>query len=337
MKRIFCHAVVWFLALGVGGQALAQGTAAPPAALGENAALRYWPGFHFLPKFDDKQQAVLDSWHADKVDTTAATALLTQGRRTLRYFHQGAAIQRCDWGLNFDEGFELLLPYLSMARDTARLAMLDARVRFDAGDTRGAVENLADAFCLARHAGAHDILVSIMVQYACEAMVADFVKPRIDKFNSADRAYLLTRLETLPAGGSIERSVRVERETGLNWIIRAVEKAKDRPDWAEDTIKPFVNMSGKPVFDSKNPQELIDQLKAMRPMYDEAEAALQLSPEAARAKLAELKNRTVEFTACRAFFPDYSRVYDKHSESEARMAQLKALLHGPAGEKNGGK
>src|SRR3954471_19114802 len=100
----------------------------PGGELADNAALRYWPAFNFLPQADSHQEQALENWRTAPLDSGAAK-LLDAGATSLRYLHDGAKQQRCDWGLEYEQGFELLLPHLQKARTLARLAALHARQR----------------------------------------------------------------------------------------------------------------------------------------------------------------------------------------------------------------
>src|SRR3954469_15393062 len=138
----------------------AEPAGAPPTAQGgplaDNAALQYWPAFHFLPASNPENDKVLEGWETTAANDPAAAKLLAGP--SLRYLHDGAKHQRVDWGLDYSQGFGLLLPHAGLARNLSRLAFLQAHQRALGGDPAGAVEDIADAMVLARHVSTDGIL-----------------------------------------------------------------------------------------------------------------------------------------------------------------------------------
>src|SRR3954452_20867427 len=104
-----------------------------PPDLGANAALKYWQAFAELPKLTDAQEHKLNAEYLTMPLDAEARAMVAGADYAFRMMHRAAALPRCDWGLDYDEGVELLLPHAQAARALSTLTCLRARIRFDQG------------------------------------------------------------------------------------------------------------------------------------------------------------------------------------------------------------
>ena len=127
MLRAFCLAMtILLLPLG-------YASADAPLDLGDNAALKYWQAFAQLPKFTDAQEHKLNAEFLTMPLDAARTGNRDQGRLRVADDAPSGSVPRCDWGLGYEEGIELLLPHAQAARTLATLACLRARIRFEDG------------------------------------------------------------------------------------------------------------------------------------------------------------------------------------------------------------
>src|SRR5579871_3125082 len=78
--------------------------------LGQNAALQYWPAFHFLPN-SEADLKKLSEWRTLDLDDKSESLI-----GSLRYLHAGAQLKQCDWGVDLSQGPYTLLPFLNKAR-----------------------------------------------------------------------------------------------------------------------------------------------------------------------------------------------------------------------------
>src|SRR5215210_158999 len=135
----------------------------PPVS--NNAALQYWQAFAMLPALDAKQEKLLENWSEAPLDD-AVSKLLDQSHPSLMFLHRAAKLQRCDWGLDYDDGISMLLPHLTKARVLSRLAALDARRAFEAHQGDRAREDAFGMVALAHQVGSDHTLVSVLVCYS---------------------------------------------------------------------------------------------------------------------------------------------------------------------------
>ena len=68
-----------------------------------NAALKYWQAFGLMPALDKDQEKLLHEWDKAPLDA-AALKLIDRSRKSLAYLHRGAKLDRCDWGLDYEDG-----------------------------------------------------------------------------------------------------------------------------------------------------------------------------------------------------------------------------------------
>lgn len=311
-------------------------TSAQPRAggdLGRNAALRYWQAFAAMPKLDEGQQKLLGAPPGDATDP-AADKLLEQGRNALLYLHRGAEIPACDWGLHREDGPYLLLPHLGKARELGRLASLHARRELASGNGAAAVDDVADALVLARHASSDlTAIISYLVQLNIERNSIETVAAHLASLDAASLDRLDRRLASLPPGGSMDACLRVERESFLDWAVSHLRQMKDQDPWKEKVLAPMSSSPESMVEIDKlveacggTRQGVLKQFEGARAYYDEAARIIQLPAEQFRTKLADLEQRMTSNPVAAAVMPTLAKVYDRDAAGRTRLTMLRAAV-----------
>lgn len=306
-----------------------------PAILhADNAALQYWRAFAVQPTLTEKQQKIAADWQTTAMNGEAR-ALIAQSTNALIELHRGAAISSCDWGLHFEDGMNLLLPYLGKARDLARLACLRARKEFEEGDDLAAIQDLADTLCLARHCGQDNIAICVLVQDAIEQNAYDTLTPHLGLLNQESLKELKQRLESLPAGGSLKGSAAAEQRLGIDWLIDRVEHVRDDAAF-QDLFKTLMvgSPAAKQIFPTPpTREELLAQLKELRPYYEKVTPLFDLPASQFHTQLAEFNKPYINIPAGKLLVTTYDRFYDRHMAAQTHFALLKGavaiLLSGP--------
>jgi hypothetical protein len=255
------------------GSVLAVAASAQPAdempKVSDNAALQYWQAFGMLPALDAEQEKLLEDWDTVPLDD-AAVKLLEQSRTSVMYLRRGAKLQRCDWGLDYNDGVSLHLPHLAKARTLARIAALDARQAFNQRRSNDAREDVMSLMALARHVGADPILVSTIVRYGIESLAIDAVTPHLPKMN-ADHAEAAAMFASLPQATTVRQSVFAEKKFFAEWIIRKLKDAEQtrKGSWREL----WVALAAPEMPDSLKGVDTYEQATKMMedflPVYDE--------------------------------------------------------------------
>src|SRR5262245_26555898 len=195
--------------------------------LGANAALKYWQGFALLPAMDQNQEKMLNEWNKVPLDA-AALKLIDESRQSITYLQQGAAIDRCDWGLDYDEGIRLLVPHGVKSRTLARLAALDARHEFEQAHWKAGWDDVVALLRLARHVESDPIMINQLVGCAIEGIAIDAAAPYLKELKSVQPAPLAGVLDSLTAAPTLSQMVLVEKRLGPIWLIKELKKAEQQ-------------------------------------------------------------------------------------------------------------
>src|SRR5208337_2047488 len=111
---------------------------------GGNAALKYWQAFATIAKFTDAENKKISECLTTPLDDDTRK-MLANAEYSLQMLHRGAALQRSDWGMSYEDGVYALLPHAAAARVLTSLACLRGRLRFEAGQNAEAIDDLLAA------------------------------------------------------------------------------------------------------------------------------------------------------------------------------------------------
>jgi hypothetical protein len=307
--------------------------AAPPERpKPDNAALLYWKAFVLMPQ-SKEDESYLDAW-----DTTPLGArvdeLLKSADYPLKALHDGAAVAKCDWGLNYEEGPALMMPHLVRARQLGRLALLRVRQRFARGDARGAIDDAAAVLKLGRDAG-DPILIAILVQYNIQNSATDAVAHALPKLDPAALTYLANQLAHAPADDAMRQVWATETQYMVNWVaerVMAVQAASD-DEWRRKVVAlPIFAGSaegGTPLRAEDLParQEMPKVLDAIRAYYREMEGLTDAPIDRQDQQFSDLRSRYAQEGALFKFLtPDVSKVFQRRRQWQVRRQMLLAAV-----------
>ena len=207
---------------------LRNASADAPADPGANAALSYWQAFASLPKFTDAEGQKLNAEVLTMPLDAHAREVVTRAEYSLQMMHYGAALRRCDWGINYEEGIYARLPHGPAARLLASLACLRARIRFEEGRPADAIDDILASMTLGRHVSQDGVLIVLLVGYGIEHRVSETLALYLPKLDAKTIKDLKTRLDALPPGGSPAEALKLEEKVGLDWFVRTVKESKDK-------------------------------------------------------------------------------------------------------------
>jgi hypothetical protein len=164
-----------------------------------NAALLY--SRTWMLEVDNSLRKLADVNWADPgfTITPDITAALAANRGIIDGLLRASAVDDCDWGIDYDLGFEAMLPHLSKLRSSARALAVDARVKALQGDSAGAAQRVAAIFDLSRHAGGDQLLIVSLVSQAIANLGADLTDALRPSLTPQGKALVLaaaSRLDT---------------------------------------------------------------------------------------------------------------------------------------------
>jgi hypothetical protein len=257
-------------------------SAALPAAgqvdLADNAALQYWKAFASVPATSDQQMDALKKALDEGTLDSSLRPLIASSQPALRELHKGARLKQCAWGISREEGINAVFPHLSKARQLTRLACLRAEASFQDGQAEEAIEDIAAVMTLARHVGQDSILISLLVDYAIEAMALETVAAHLPSLDADQLKNLSEKLDALPHLPTVSQAVQGERDLFIESIIRVLAE----PDGKQRLVVMF-NLSDDDEYGIvKAPrEELLAGFQQMRGFYDRLAEAVSLPPEQA--------------------------------------------------------
>jgi hypothetical protein len=290
MRRWFLAALLLSVALLRPAPAAAQAPDAKPD-LAANAALKYWKAFALMPALDKEQETLLGDWNKVPLDA-AAQKLITESEKSRLYLYRGAKLPRCDWGLNWEDGMELLLPYLAKSRDLARLAALHGRYEFSRGNWDAGAEDAIAMMALARHVGSEPIMLCILVRYLIETITLDLLAPYLPELK-AQSPKIIAAYEALPAGATLPQAFQTEKKHMLQWLVREMKQAEEKKPGAWRAIlKRAAGLEGDDVVNQVGTfDRAIALTEATVPVSDELAKFVVMPREEFEAKYPEFKKK----------------------------------------------
>ena len=292
----------------------------------ENAALAYWQAFALLPTVNEDLDKLVREAPTVKPDDRTRE-LVKKSKPALTCMRRAATMPACDWGLEFSAGPHMLLPHLSKARQLARYACLHARQQLLDGQADKALETIRDTFILARHAGADDVLISILVQYAVEQIVIDTVSQELPNFAAKHLDTLAGYLDSLPEGGSMAESLKIEQRISVEWARRVVRESQSDGEAVQQLRSIVVPADQAPAFDGVTRKQIAKWLDGTTKDYDEIHAIFDLPDDEFQPRWDALVKRIRgENPYSSVVLPSLKRVREVRDRSTATWALFRAAI-----------
>jgi hypothetical protein len=298
--------------------------AQPAAAPDQNAALRYWHAFDALGKVEPELTDYLDPEKLKPLDD-ATRKLLDERKTSLLYLRRGAAMPYCEWGLHLEDGPALLLPHLQESRDLARLACLSMRRHFEEGRPAEAVEDLMAVLTLARHLGADHTIIAMLVQFVIESVAYQTAGPYLNHLDAKEMQALSARIDKLPPSATLRRSIELENEHMVGWLIKRI-KEKMKPADIVDIVAGQDKTSAQALLQAVGEQGAIKQLEGLQKDYDALAKALALPRAEQPAKVEELRKKMEANPFGKLLMPAIGKVQAAEDKILVRRTLFKAAL-----------
>lgn len=200
----------------------------------DNAAVLYYKAFMLYepPEFGPM---LWDYWKGNIESNEKIEEFLKKNRRIIDIVLDATRIDHCDWGLDYSQGMEVLLPPHHKARKIFALLAAEARMQADRGDYRKALGRCMSIYRMACHLNERPI-VCYLVGTAINAATHKYITTRFLSEMPQDIDTLtwlrdeLTKLDKKPY--SVKPSIRWKREAGIismspERIGRVVESGLD--------------------------------------------------------------------------------------------------------------
>lgn len=321
-------AIVALACLTLTGRNLPAQNPLPINPLNQNAALSYWQAFALLPQIDDEMSKRLSSAACSKsaVDDDLHE-LIDSSENALQYLHRGARTQACGWGIANENGPYAYLPHLSKARQLALVALLRARIRFDAGQADEGIDDTIAAIQLGRHAGQEGVvvLINILVGFAIETQAIETIAAALHTLSRAQRETFQQRLSQIRPALDMKAALQGEKDVFLGWLIREIESGR-----SGEAIPALVSGDTDQRITSRvknaSQEQLLVWAKALGGVYDTGCGFMSLSPQDAMTKekelVAQLGDTTTGNPLGELFLPSFGSA----RRAEASFLTSKKLL-----------
>lgn len=268
----------------------------PPQLQGrENAALLYYRAWDLLSREDSQTVGNSFSNAADYKQTPEEIKALEDNQKYVDLVLRAANTPACDWGIQYDQGWDALLPHLSKMRQSCRFLGADARRCFDAGKPTEGAERLAAIARMAEQTRSDGILISALVgaaiaSYACAGTEVAFELHALTPSSARTILNALREINQEDAFGSFS-AIRFEEWAIIDWPrikftgpkagheLRLLV-ASEASDPREEADSPLERM---------NAEQLAFELEKTRPYFEQVRKAWS-EPDAA-ARLNDLSDR----------------------------------------------
>jgi hypothetical protein len=313
---------------------LADAPGGAPRDLGNNAALKYWAASALIPD-DVSDLSKFKDWQSTPLDESSAKAVQDCGY-ALRCLKAGAALSLCDWGLDYRDGPEMLLPHLNKMRKLTEVACLASRYETKQQHLTAAVEDLCDILVCARQTGRGTILISKLVQFSMEKMTVDALAAGLNRLDADSLKQLSTRLDQLPSDDTLTDAIGGEKTLGALWFIQHVKDAGATPDWAQ-TFSSFVNPDAHFTNDDiptlvsaagGTPDRIEQKLQDLLSFYDQIASLSAANPRIQdfNEKYAPLRSQYDSNPFAAILLPDFRKAYEASAAAQTRILLVRAAI-----------
>jgi len=297
----------------------------------DNAAVLYYKAFTLYESPDNIGNMLWDYWKGKIESNEKIEECLKKNRRIIDMVLDASRIDHCDWGLNYSQGTEVLLPPHNKARDIFALLAAEARTQADMGDYKKALDRCISIYRMARHLNERPIisyLVGIAINAANNQCITNFLSemPPEAEILTWLRSEL-TELDKQPF--SIEPVLRWKREAGI--ISMSPERISDAVQSGLDdgpTKKKILER-----ISTANQQFFAKNITYWNNYMDNVEAAFDLPYPQGYAKLKKLDeeltkefNKNTDATLTTVFGPTWQRIYTLSIRFNTHSNALKAAI-----------
>jgi hypothetical protein len=294
--------------------AVSPAPALPPDP--DNAALLYYQGFLSLPQLSQEERGHIGEVARGKVPPDdKVREHIAQSDGAIHFAEAGAKVPDCQWGVQFSEGFDALMPQMAQMRFMTFILVADARVSAADGDYRGALERCLVTETFACHIG-DDTLISYLVTISVRAMAYKCMQEVITQ--AADDIELLQWLKSELAKSPVDtisaiRPLKLEIEvfTDLMRMEKVEKLARIMSDSNEEKAAQIVSKANAKIL-KKSRQVFTERMNSAIKVWNTP-----IPYEKAYSQLTKLAN---EFDSsdsaaeiAQAFMPAINKVFSQNT------------------------
>ena len=216
----------------------------------DNAAVLYYRASLLY----NEDSAIQDKLHdllkgKTEIDEEITDYVIKRNASAIKYFVDAGDAPQCDWGLDYSEGYLLVLPHYATLRNLARIVLADAKIAAKAGDYKLALDRCLSVHKMATHLGG-DILIAHLVAMASNTMANECIVDILSQMPAdaevltwlkTELAKTSTQMSALRTALSLEKkcgymAMRVEKRDELLALLAGTENGGDVDEQARERL-----------------------------------------------------------------------------------------------------
>jgi hypothetical protein len=308
-----------------------------------NPALLYYQGFSLRPELAAPEHGNLftNDWR-DRVLDDRFGKLMSGFDNSFKLFRRAAKAQvPCDWGVDLSDGPHALLPGLAKAKLAAQTARLRLMWHLQNGKPEEARDDLLAAFVLGRNLSTDKVLISTLVQFAVEGIVASVVAENFYQLPPEILRQLSDGFEAAPPQGLVADCISTENSSFCQYYVRQIEALRNEDESRSlERIREMLAQAftgegetngaataEKILRAGGNTSEgVLKLLREMPPLYEQVEGILRLPAGQYEKPMADFQRMINEHPnpLVREFFRVFDNCRKKEFADQIVMAQARA-------------
>lgn len=300
----------------------------------KNAALLYYQAFLTVPQEEEPADGQLHDYAIGKAELNKAVEhYIDSCRGAIGLAVEASQLADCDWGLQYSQGFNMILAHLGQMRSLARIMIADARIQASKGNDELAFERCITVYKMSRHVG-DKVIISFLVNVAMEAMGGGCIGDLLGE-KQADAKLLESMKKELAAfaknAPSPDRSLDLERKVFVEQIkmenIGDLMKAIDTKKSTDEVLKEIEKFGGEEFlkksrdYYSSYMRSIMDILRSGKPYPEMHKQLAELA-----AGLEKQREKTPEATFTLAVAPAVSKIYTNMIRSRTQANALRTAV-----------
>ena len=324
---------------------LTRGAGAESYRTDINPVLLYSQAFLVAPDLSQADRDFLwtNQWAGQKLPARFGE-LIQYYNNEFRFVRQAAhSTVPADWGIDWSQGPNTLLPHLARIKKVAQTAQLRAMWDLQNGDQTNACDDLVAALVMARNGSRDRCVISALVQFAGEAIVCSTIAANFNHFSQESLRRLENGIDAAPARGRVADCMSTEKFT-KQWLVdKLLEEQKNNPENDRQTIeiirKALFDYGDGPDSNTNLWQQILTAsggtsdgmirlLRAIDPLYPRLAKILSLPSgpyeEQMKPFMADVRNSQNPFVT--ALFPAFEKCRPKEFAILINLAMVRAAI-----------
>jgi hypothetical protein len=299
----------------------------------DNAALLYYQAFLLYEKPDDTMDKMLSDFHDGKIKVNELIEqYIEKNHKVIDFIVKATNIPNCDWGYDYSQGFELLMPNLAQLRQVTYLIQAEAKLLAEKGDYKKALDRCLSMHKMAINASDKIIigyLVAIAISGRANATIQDILK------DMPEDSQVLNQLK--------ERLTNIENKFPTLWNYIGFEAEMYVATMQRDKVRAIVDTAfDEDFFDPNTAKRILEAdeefFKRNRDCYTRHIADIQavldtsMSYPQAYEKLQELEEKLIKEAKEKdaplaiMFAPAFNRIYSLSVRRKTHFNAVKAAI-----------